>query len=96
MIQVYLRDTGTAEDPCWVPCNRRDAGAIVFTPCGRAQEEVTMTALNKLRHTHTKTLRVLVTRIRRRQQRKQYVPPWQQFIASAALTIIKTRKGNRR
>lgn len=28
--EQYLRDVGTIEDPCWVPCAKGDPGAILF------------------------------------------------------------------
>jgi xylose isomerase len=31
MTDQYLRDVGTAEQPCWVPCIKGDPGAVFFT-----------------------------------------------------------------
>jgi len=32
MPRVWLRDVGTTEDPCWVPCAKGDHGAVQFEP----------------------------------------------------------------
>lgn len=32
MTTVYLRNVGSKEDECWVPCAKGDKGAIAFCP----------------------------------------------------------------
>ena len=32
MTIVYLRNVGSDEDECWVPCAKDDPGAVAFCP----------------------------------------------------------------
>ena len=39
MIIVYLRNSGTEEDPCWMPCAKNDPGAVEFSATAKSAPE---------------------------------------------------------
>jgi hypothetical protein len=42
VIEQYLKDAGTPEDPCWIPCLKGDPGAVLFA------SDVSLKGMHKL------------------------------------------------